>query len=199
MPQPDPSPARPRRTGTAVEAAQGESADWIRDHLDAVYRYARRRLSAADADDVAAQAFEALFRAEAAGRAPDDAGAYLFGVARRRVADVLRSRVRRPEPVALPEGWAGIADEVLPDEAVESEELRELVHVALGLLPEAERALMQARYRAGTSVAELAERLGVSAKAVEMRLRRARSAFLTHFRRIGRDWLDPELREETAP
>ena len=188
MPQPDPSPARPRRTGTAVEAAQGESADWIRDHLDAVYRYARRRLSVADAEDVVQQAFEALFRAEGEGRRPEDAGAYLLGTARRRIADLFRRRARPVEPVPLPAGWEGYADAVLPDVALETAELRELVQTTLGLLRASDAALLAERYRRGVATSEIASRLGVTTKAAELRLRRARERFAERFREIGSDW-----------
>jgi RNA polymerase sigma-70 factor (ECF subfamily) len=192
MPQSQPSPARSRPTGTAERAVQDRTALWIRDHLDAVYRYARRRLSADDAEDVAQQAFVALFRADAAGRAPEDAGAYLFGVARRRIADVHRRRARRPEPVSLPEGWEGIATTVLPETALEHEELRSLVQIALGLVPGRDAALLRRRYQGRAGTAELAAELDISVKAVEMRLRRARASFLAHFERVGRDWSAPE-------
>jgi RNA polymerase sigma-70 factor (ECF subfamily) len=165
------------------------SSDWIQDHIDAVYRYARRRLLHSDAEDVVQQSFEALFRAAAEGREPEDAGAYLLGTARRRVADVLRQRARRPEPVSLPDGWEGYGSLPLPDEALQSAELRDLVHTALGLVPGAAARLLEDRYRRDLPVAQIAARLGTTAKAVEMRLRRARAAFLRSFREVGRDWL----------
>ena len=188
MPRPDPSPTRRRAPDSAADAASGDAAAWIQDHLDALYRYARRRLSAADAEDVSQQAFEALFRAHADGRTPDDAGAYLFGVARRRVADLQRSGSRRPS-VPLPEGWEGIATSLLPDAACESAEMRELVHVALGLLRGSDREILSARYRRGTPLERIAATLGISRKAAELRLRRARQAFLERFERVGRDWV----------
>ena len=191
MPRPEPRPTRERAPDHAADAALGDGAVWIQDHLDALYRYARRRLSAPDAEDVAQQAFEALFRAHAAGRTPEDAGAYLFGVARRRVADLLRTRAQRPV-VSLPEGWEGIATAILPDRACESAELQDLVRVALGFLRAADRELLRGRYRRGESLEEMSAALGITPKAAELRLRRARQAFLTHFERIGRDWADAD-------
>ena len=181
-PEPKPVPASARTRET-----------WVEDHLDAVYRYARRRVGPL-AEDVTQQAFEALFRADAAGRTPDDPGAYLLGTVRRRAADVYRRRARRPEPVSLPEGWSGFVDSELPDRALESAELTELVHVALGLLPATQRSLLEARFRAGLSVREIASRLDTTEKGVEMRLRRARRAFEARFRAVGEDWIS-----ETAP
>jgi RNA polymerase sigma factor (sigma-70 family) len=185
MPRSHPTRASKRHSDAPGAGVRSRAATWIQDHLDAVYRYARRRLPAPDADDVAQQCFEALFRAEAEGRAPEDAGAYLLGVARRRVADVFRRAKRRPEPVALPPGWEGFGEADLPASVLEDREVRALVAVALGFLPEREASLLTMRYRGGASTEELADRLGLSAKAVENRLRRARAGFLAHYLAIG--------------
>lgn len=190
MPRSDQSRARRRTRQAASRADDGGAASPIEEHLDAVYAYARRRLPAPDAEDVAQACFVALFKAHAEGRAPDDDGAYLLGVARRRVADRFRRQHRRPDPVPLPAGWDAYGSEPLPDDLLADRELRALVHTALGFLPSAGRALLEARYRGGVSTAELAERLGLTPKAVENRLRRARAAFLEHFRSVGADWSD---------
>ncbi|MDJ0975170.1 MAG: sigma-70 family RNA polymerase sigma factor [Planctomycetota bacterium] len=189
MPDTDSTPA-PRQADPTTPAARPDPGAWVADHLDAVYRYARRRLPAEDAEDVAQQSFEALFRAYEKGTVPADAGAYLLGTARRRVADLVRRRARRGEVVGLPEGWAGYVEAALPAETLAAAELKDLVHVALGLLPAGPRSLLLAYYRGGVRVAELAERAGLTPKAVELRLRRARQAFAERFRRVGRDWTD---------
>jgi RNA polymerase sigma-70 factor (ECF subfamily) len=179
--------------------ASASSAAWVREHLDAVYRYARRRLTAADAEDVAQQSFVALFRAEAAGRVPQDAGAYLLGTARRRIADLFRRRAVGREPAALPPGWDRFVDEPLPDEALASQEMADLVHVALGFLPGEDREALLARYREGASVAEIAERGATTPKAVEMRLYRARAAFRERLLEVGRDWIAPSPAAAAEP
>jgi RNA polymerase sigma-70 factor (ECF subfamily) len=188
MPRAEPDSAGERTPARSARAAEGGPAAWIREHFDAVYRYARRRLAPQDAEDVTQETFAALVQAVRAGRPPRDAGAWLLGTVRRRVADVWRRRGRRPPPVQLPEGWEGYARERLPAEALEARELRDLVHTALGFLRPEDAALLRARYREGASTAEMARRLGLSPKAVELRLRRAREAFLQRFLRVGRDW-----------
>ena len=169
--------------------------EWVREHLDAVYRFARRRLSAADAEEVAAEAFQALFEARARGTEPADPAGYLFGAARRRVAERHRRRARGHETRALPAGWEGFCDRPLPEEAAADKELAEMVHVALGLLLAADRELLWARYREGASVEALAARGGVTPKAVEMRLYRARAELKERLAEVGKAWgEDPEGR-----
>ena len=130
---PTPGAEAEPRAGARASADRAPMA-WVHDHLDAVYRYARRRLSAADAEEVAAEAFQALFEARARGTEPDDPAGYLFGVARRRVAERHRRRARGFEPLPLPAGWDAFCDRALPDEVASDRELAELVHVALGLV-----------------------------------------------------------------
>jgi RNA polymerase sigma factor (sigma-70 family) len=193
MTGPQPPPPGPPPRGVAT-AAPGRNAPAPEVLIDAVYRYAHRILRSCshapvpDAEDVTQQAFAALYAAKAAGRAPEDDGAYLLGVARRRVGDLLRRRATRRVPVALPAAWPSYAKEPLPDDVLAQAELRELVQVTLGLLPEPVRGLLEARYREGLGLAALAERLGTTEKGVENRLRRARAAFADLFGDAGGDW-----------
>jgi RNA polymerase sigma factor (sigma-70 family) len=181
---------------SAVAAARRRrSSAWIQDHLDAVYRYAHRLLAASpcareDAEDVTQQAFLSLVAAEAEGRQPEDAGAWLLGVARRRAMDLRRRHARGHVTTRLPHGWDAYAREALPSEALERREVADLVAVALGLLPPADRALLEARYRDGRTVQELAALASAETteKAVENRLRRARRRFEERFLAVGRDW-----------
>jgi RNA polymerase sigma-70 factor, ECF subfamily len=159
-----------------AQAPTGEEPAWIREHLPSVLRYAAHFLPLADAEDVAADAALALLQAERAGRAPQVPGAYLLGVARRRIADRRRRQARGLVPGPLPAGWERVCDEPLAPEVLASRELALLVHVALGVLPASETRLLEGRYRAGLSTAALAEREGLTPKAVERRLARARVA-----------------------
>jgi RNA polymerase sigma-70 factor (ECF subfamily) len=192
MTEPQTIPAGEPPHGTVASATAGGAAAWAKDHVDAVYRYARKRLRAEDAEDVAQASFEALLRAEAEGRAPADPGAYLIGTARRRIADHYRRAARVAPPVALPPGWEAFCDRPLPPEALGARELRDLVHVALGLLRGPDREALLAHYRDGVPVAEIGERLGAGTKAAEMRLRRARETFRRRFEEVGRDWCDAD-------
>lgn len=187
-----PSPQHGALPRTADPSSAGTDSAWIRDALDAVYRFARRCLPPSDAEDVAHDAFAALFSAQRAGRAPADAGAYLFGVARRRIADRWRRAARGHLPGRLPEGWEAYCERALPPEAAGSRELAACVNVALGLLDAGERELLLARYRDGLPTARLAERLRASDKAVELRLRRARAHLRERLGAVGRAWCAPD-------
>jgi RNA polymerase sigma factor (sigma-70 family) len=159
-------------------------------HVDAIHAFIRRRVPADVVEDLVQQTFLALVRALAGGTEIEDPGAWLLTVARRRIIDWLRARGRKPPPVPLPPDWEGLTERVLPADQLVREELKELVQVALGLLPPAQRALLVGYYHGGVSVAELAERAGLTEKACEMRLRRARATFARRYAEAGTAWLE---------
>jgi RNA polymerase sigma factor (sigma-70 family) len=66
----------------------------------------------------------------------------------------------------------------------ESERIQALLDHALALLEPEERALLTGKYFAGTPVRSLAEQLGISEKATESRLTRARAELRRHFTRL---------------
>ena len=160
------------------------------EYLDAIHAFVRRRVPADVVEDLVQQTFLALARARAKGTQISDPGAWLLTVARRRIVDWLRARGRRPQTVSLPDGWEGLAERELPADQLARDELKELVQVALGLLPSAQRALLVGYYHGGVSVAELGARGGLTEKACEMRLRRARLAFSKRYREAGAAWLE---------
>ena len=86
--RPQPPPAAP-----PLSAAQLHKR-----HLDEVYGYVARRLQRReDAEDVTAETFAAAFAALPKYRGDVEPKLWLFGIARRKIADALRRKQRRPE------------------------------------------------------------------------------------------------------
>lgn len=90
---------------------------------------------------------------------------------------------------------AGLVDAVHTDR--EDERLEELVGTALGELPKADRALIIGKYLNGSSVLELAEKTGLTEKAVESRLLRARRELAERFSTASEKHESP-LTQQTA-
>jgi RNA polymerase sigma-70 factor (ECF subfamily) len=106
---------------------------------------------------------------------------------------------RRPVPVGLVEPdaealgaveslWVLAADD--PEAAFGRGEVADLVHAILDSLPSRYADALEWKYVDGSSVKEIAERLGVTAKAAESLLTRARVAFRDGFRALAGDRLD---------
>lgn len=105
-----------------------------------------------------------------------------------------RRDVRRPRTEALDEGKAGLAFEAvdsapLPDEILESKEVRGLVLETLSELPDQYAQTLLMKYSQGMTAREIAEATGVKEDAAAALVYRARDAFrrafLGHSRRAG--------------
>jgi RNA polymerase sigma-70 factor, ECF subfamily len=82
---------------------------------------------------------------------------------------------RRPQSVALPEGYDPADPAATAAEAIEIDERRVALTRAIDQLPSGQRAALTLVYDEGLSGAEAAQVLGVSIKAVERLLARARA------------------------
>lgn len=106
---------------------------------------------------------------------------WLCGIARHKIADLLRRRARDPAQAFsdLPSArLAELMDQTpVPDDVLESQAARLKVVGALARLPEQYRRALVVRYADQHSVAEVAQLLGKGCKAAESLLARARTAF----------------------
>jgi RNA polymerase sigma-70 factor, ECF subfamily len=145
-------------------------AQLVRDHEDAAFRVAYVLVrSAADAEDVAQEAFVKAYRALGRFRVGSPFRPWLLRIVgnearnHRRAAgrrDFHQRRAAALEPVPAARG----AD----DELLERESKRRVL-AALELLPEREREAVAGRYLAGLTDAETAAALGVPRATVKMR------------------------------
>ncbi|WP_262348402.1 RNA polymerase sigma factor [Cellulosimicrobium cellulans] len=137
-------------------------------HAPAVYRYARTRLPAAEAEDVVAEVFAIAWRKGE--RNLVNPRAWLLGVARRVLANQVRAHNRRAALSArLRSHPATPAD---PDDGVlhELDELRR----ALALLRPADRDVIRLLAAAELTTAELAQVLNCSPASAATKVHRAR-------------------------
>jgi GDPmannose 4,6-dehydratase len=149
-------------------------------HRNAITSYVRRRAGDAEFSDIVAQVFCLAWRRFDAVPPPPEDRLWLYGVARRMVADHRRSALRRTR---LRQRLAGElpSPTILPDSF---ELLQSQVETAMAQLRPPEREVLRLIAWEGLSHAEAASRVGCSPNALEIRYRRARSrfrgAFLAH-------------------
>lgn len=136
-------------------------------HYEAVMRYARRRIDdLADAEEIAAQTFVVAWRHLDDLPAPDERLFWLYGIARRVLANHRRSVVRRLRlhaklQAAPPTSTQGSSQ--LPD-----------VLLAMDRLRAADQEILHLTAWEGLSPAESGAVLGISPNAAAIRLHRAR-------------------------
>jgi RNA polymerase sigma-70 factor (ECF subfamily) len=136
----------------------------------------------ADAEDVAQEAFVKAFRKLSSFRAESKFSTWLISI----TINEARTRLRRQalvrmEPLdQLPDEDKSISPALLrdwreiPSEAVEREEVRNLIQLAVGQLPDIYREVFLLRDVEELTISETAEALNISVPSVKVRLHRAR-------------------------
>ena len=145
----------------------------VRRHQVAVFRFACRILGdEAQAEDVAQTTFLKLLAAAPRYRPTARLRTFLYTIAGRLCMDHFRKRRHTTivEPPDRPDPDPG------PEEILVASERAHRIRTALATLPERQRVALVLRHFDGLGYAEIAEVLGVSVKAVERLLSRARGA-----------------------
>ncbi len=143
------------------------------EHGRAVFAYARRRTTAADADEVVSETFVVAWRR--LDDIPAEPLPWLLGVARNCLANINRSEGRQ---AALHRRLAETASVQSPEVVSSTErEASPAVLDALGRLSAGEREVLTVLAWEGLSPDEAAVALGCSRTAVYLRLHRARRRF----------------------
>lgn len=169
------SPAAPLVALTAG-LARGDDAAWAQFHREYGPAIFRQLLGATHGDhDLASEALQQTYLRVAKHARPCDCERMFWGwlrvVARTALSDCRRRRLRFWQ--LLNRRGAEPGGPVAHEGA--DERVQTALDAALASLNPAERALLEAKYFSGTDVRSIAEQLGLSPKAVESRLTRARA------------------------
>jgi len=152
------------------------SAEFVQQHADVVYAYvlARLRPNAADAEDLTQDVFLAAWRCIGDYRGSSSLKAWLLGIARHKVEDYYRAKVRGSD---LEDADAIAAPGLQQNSMLDERQQGERIWAALDRLPEQYRLLLKWRYWEQKGTAGIALAMGRTPKAVERMLARARERF----------------------
>jgi RNA polymerase sigma-70 factor (ECF subfamily) len=165
------------------EAVPSDAASSFRDevtklfngHFSRLYRFLNRLTADTElAADLAQETFVKLYRR---GALPDAPEAWLITVAMNLLRNVQSGRVRRRRLLTVTRGERAHSDRPpLPDDAVESADVRRRVRRVLDSLPERDRHLLLLRAE-GYSYRDIARSLEINEGSVGVLLARAKRAF----------------------
>ncbi|MEO7276224.1 MAG: sigma-70 family RNA polymerase sigma factor [Vicinamibacterales bacterium] len=157
------------------------AAEFVSRFADPVFGYVSRRLTPrADlVEDVVQDVFLVALQKLDTFAGQSSVVGWLLGIARHKVEDVYRARLREPDP--FPDDMdglsAGAAIEPDLDEVIDAARAEEKTRRILDQLPSAYSAVLQWRYWEKRSAREMAEQTGQTEKAIERLLARARMYF----------------------
>ena len=149
-------------------------------HANAVYRYVYSRLAPRidRADDVVQEVFLAAWENLSEYRGGSTVESWLIGIARHKIEDYYRGRLREPEPLELVEENPQLEALSLDfDDFLDRKTLQKQTRQILNKLPEQYRNVLILRYWNECSLGTIAARIGKTEKAVERLLARARIHF----------------------
>jgi RNA polymerase sigma-70 factor (ECF subfamily) len=145
-----------------------------------VLRFVRRRVSSAeDADDVTQEVFANAAAALNGSKVSAPTLAWLYTVARRRIADELRRR-DRSRTVSLE-----VVGDLAAVETDYGDEVARALQLAVAAMPEGQRRVVLARLVQGRSFAEIARDVGATEDACRMRFLRGLQHLRGEFEKEG--------------
>ena len=167
-----------------IQKDRKAAGEFVSRYAGPVYAYVSRRLAPRTdlAEDVVQDVFlVALQKLDTFAEQSSVVG-WLLGIARHKVEDVYRARIREPEPFAddAETSNRGPATEPHFDEQIDAARVQEKTRRILERLPEGYSAALLWRYWEKRSIKTMAAQTGKTEKAIERRLARARA----HFRQL---------------
>ncbi len=174
-------PAGDERTLVAAVLAKDRkaTAEFVSRATDWVYPLVRRRLMPRTEaiDDLMQEILLAAWQNLPGFRAHAGLRSWIIGIARHKVEDYYRRRLREADFPEQDDSAVEVAVPPMTFEHLHSAEREENIQRVLGLLPEAYRLALIWRYRDNKSAREMAALTGKTEKAMERLLARARENF----------------------
>jgi RNA polymerase sigma-70 factor, ECF subfamily len=156
------------------------TAEFVDRYSDNIYGFVRSRLSPRyeQTEDLVQEVFLAAWKSLSRYRATGSLQAWIMGIARHKVEDYYRERLRAPESIddadLDPDTSHSVQD---IHQVLEHDELRKNAQRVLVALPEQYRLALIWRYWEKASAREMALKTGKTEKAIERLLARARAEF----------------------
>ena len=178
---PPPAPEERELVHAVLARNRKAAAQLVAAHVDAIYGYVRHRLTPRPdlVDDVVQEVFLAALTHLRSFRGTSPLRGWLLGIARHKVEDVYRQRLRSPESFAedAAVGEELATDDPRLDERLDSARIRARARHVLAKLPEHYAVALLWRYWEQRNTREIAAATGATEKSVERTLARARARF----------------------
>jgi RNA polymerase sigma-70 factor, ECF subfamily len=167
-------------TAAVLAKDRKATAEFVARYADSVYGYIRARLAPRydQVEDVVQEVFLSAWENLGRYRGTGSLKAWVMGIARHKIEDYYRERLRAPESMDDPD-QVPATPAVDPEihEFLEQGELRKKTWEVLKALPDQYRLALIWRYWDKASAREMAQKTGKTEKAIERLLARAREEF----------------------
>jgi RNA polymerase sigma-70 factor (ECF subfamily) len=164
------------------------TAEFVARCADWLYSFVRHRLAPRTemVEDLVQEVLLAAWQGLPSFRADANLRSWVLGIARHKVEDYYRRRIREAESNEEEDSAAELAVVPMFEQQLDSAIQQERVQATLALLPEAYGLALLWRYRDGKSAREMAQLTGKTEKAIERLLARARENFRRRWNDVRR-------------
>lgn len=162
------------------------TGEFVERHADRIYAYVRSRLAPRYdlVDDLVQEVFLVAWEKLDQYRGSGPLQAWIMGIARHKVEDHYRARLRAPETIENMDGDSDVLASFPDfDRLLEQEQVRHNTLRVLSELSEQNRVVLIWRYWDSASAREMALKTGKTEKAIERLLARARAEFRQRWHR----------------
>lgn len=173
---------------------EGDLIQGFRQHESWLRTALHSRLGSQDeVDEVMQEVALAAAHQAAKNQQVDRVGAWLYRVALRQVMLFRRKAGRRRKLIQSAQHQLNVngSPSTCPLQFLLSQERQQIVQQAIGKMCELDRQLLMLKYVEGMSYGQIADRLGVTASAVQSRLHRARALMRHRLNSTSHDWAVP--------
>jgi len=177
-----------RLVGEVLRKDRKATAEFVDRYTDCVYSYVRRRLMprAEAAEDLVQEVFLAAWLSLGHFRGEASLQYWLLGIARHKVEDYYRKRLRESEVLEeIDEARPELVDIPKYDEQFDRIANMEKTYCVLTKLPETYGLVLRWRYLDQRSACEMAQLSGKTEKSIERMLARARDHFRKEWKNVG--------------
>ncbi len=177
-----------RLVGEVLRKDRKATAEFVERYTDCVYSYVRRRLMprADAAEDLVQEVFLAAWLSVGNFRGEASLQHWLLGIARHKVEDYYRKRLRGSEvPEEIDEARPELMDIPKYEEQLDRIANMEKTYRVLAKLPETYGLVLRWRYLDQRSAFEMAQLTGKTEKSIERLLARAREHFRKEWKNVG--------------
>jgi RNA polymerase sigma-70 factor (ECF subfamily) len=168
-----------RLISDVLERDRKATAEFVSLCADTAYPFVRRRLMPRTelVEDLMQEILVAAWKNLANFRAEADLRSWILGIARHKVEDYYRKKIREADGLDNENEIADVATILEFEERLDSQSQHAKVQSVLADLPEVYGLVLLWRYRDDRSLREMAELTGKTEKAIERLLARARESF----------------------
>ncbi len=165
-----------------IQGDQKTIENFYRRYKPRLLAYIQKKVESRVAEDILQETFLSALDSLPSFKGDSSLSSWLFSIARHEIVDYYRKKkIKKIVFSHFPFLEKLVSQALSPEIALEKKELKDKIKQTFIAISEGKRKILRLKYVEGLSVSKIARKLGITYKAAESRLSRARRAFQKEF------------------